>query len=229
MRPWRPPFHAYPLVRKGPSSSKRVSSQDPLSRKFWNFSLYSLNFCPKFSSQVPKFGNFQLTSSQIVKFSVHKPPNLDIFSSQIKPPLSKEYQFASPTLRKSGPHIPTWKKLSAPPPRLVVMELEQLKKVVCSRDVHGMWVKREFVTIYGCFWNAVFELVIVSAKVGCWLNAGMALLRVINPLFFLWTHKFQLKLTITRPLGRACIYMEWKYPMRSCWQCTIFVHQIIKI
>ena len=28
----------------------------------------------------------------------------------------------------------------------------------------------------------------------------------IDPLLFLWTHKFQLKLTITRPLGRACIH-----------------------
>ena len=30
VRPWRPPFHASPVVRKGPISSKRVSSQDPL-------------------------------------------------------------------------------------------------------------------------------------------------------------------------------------------------------
>ena len=34
----------------------------------------------------------------------------------------------------------------------------------------------------------------------------LARLRVIDPLFFLWTHKFQLKLTITRPLGRAYIH-----------------------
>ena len=31
-------------------------------------------------------------------------------------------------------------------------------------------------------------------------------LRVIDPLFFLWKHKFQLKFTIMRPLGRACIH-----------------------
>ena len=73
VRPWRPPFHASPVVRKGPNSSKRVSSQDLL-RKFWNFSIYSLNFHPNFSSQAPKFGSFQLTSPQIWKFSVHKPP-----------------------------------------------------------------------------------------------------------------------------------------------------------
>ena len=72
--PWRPPFHASPAARKGPISSKRVSSQDPLLRKFGNFSLYSLNFHPNFSSQAPKFGNFQLTSPQIWKFSAHKPP-----------------------------------------------------------------------------------------------------------------------------------------------------------
>ena len=79
MRPWRPPFHASPVVRKVPISSKSVSSQDPLLRKFWNFSLNSLNLCPNFSSQAPqnlkifgsqasKFGNFQFTSPQIWKF-----------------------------------------------------------------------------------------------------------------------------------------------------------------
>ena len=84
VRPWRPPFHASPAARNGPISSKRVSSQDPLLRKFGNLSLNSLNFHPNFSSQAPKFGNFpltspqfgnfQLTSSQIWKFSAHKPP-----------------------------------------------------------------------------------------------------------------------------------------------------------
>ena len=61
-------------ARKGPISSKRVSSQDPLLRKFWNFGLYSLIFHPNFSSQAPKFGNFPLTSPQIWKCSAHKPP-----------------------------------------------------------------------------------------------------------------------------------------------------------
>ena len=74
VRPWRPPFHASPVGHKGPISSTSVSSQDPLLRKFGNFNLYSLNFCPNFSCQAPKFGNFQLTSPQIWKFSVHKPP-----------------------------------------------------------------------------------------------------------------------------------------------------------
>ena len=74
VRPWRPPFHASPAARKGPISNKRVSSQDPLLRKFGNFSLNSLNSHPNFSSQAPKFGNFQLTSPQIWKFSAHKPP-----------------------------------------------------------------------------------------------------------------------------------------------------------
>ena len=74
VRPWRPPFHASPAARKGPISSKRVSSQDPILRKFGNFGPCSLNFHPNFSSQAPKFGNFQLTSPQIWKFSAHKPP-----------------------------------------------------------------------------------------------------------------------------------------------------------
>ena len=57
------------------------------------------------SSQAPKFGHFQLTSPQIWKFSAHKPP---LFRGKC--------QFASPTLRKSGPHTPTWKKVEYPPP-----------------------------------------------------------------------------------------------------------------
>ena len=128
VRPWRPPFHASPVVRKGPISSKRVSSQDPLLRKFGNYSLYSLNFHPNFSSQAPKFGNFQLTSPQIWKFSVHKPPNLEIFSTQA-PSFRAKYQFASPTPRKSGPHTPTWKKVECPP-----MLLWSQKKAVCYRS-----------------------------------------------------------------------------------------------
>ena len=105
VRPWRPPFHASPAARKGPISSKRVSSQDPLLRKFRNFSLNSLNFHPNFSSQAPKFGNFQLTSPQILKFSAHKPP------------------FSEANVSSQAPHfgypgrtpLPE-KKMSAPPP-----------------------------------------------------------------------------------------------------------------
>ena len=115
VRPWRLPFHASPAARKGPISSKRVSSQDPLLRKFGNFGLNSLNFHSSFSSQAPKFGNFQLTSPQIWKFSAHKRPNLEIFRSQA-PLFRGKCQFASPTLRKPGPHTPTWKKVECPPP-----------------------------------------------------------------------------------------------------------------
>ena len=79
VRPWRPPFHASPAARKGPISSKRVSSQDPLLRKFGNFSLYSLNFHPSFSSQAPKFGNFPLTSPPFQRqMSVRKPHTSEV-------------------------------------------------------------------------------------------------------------------------------------------------------
>ena len=117
VRPWRPPFHASPAARKGPISSKRVSSQDPLLRKFGNFSLYSI-FCPNFSSQAPKFENFELTSPQIWKLSAHNPPNLEIFSSQA-PLFRGKYPFASPTLASEiwAAHPYLKKKLSAPPPR----------------------------------------------------------------------------------------------------------------
>ena len=105
VRPWRPPFHASPAARKGPISSKRVSSQDPLLRKFGNFSLNSLNFHPNFSSQAPKFGNFQLTSPQIWKSSAHKPPFSEANVSSQAP------HFGNPG-RTPLPE----KKLSAPPP-----------------------------------------------------------------------------------------------------------------
>ena len=90
-------------ARKGPISGKRVSSQDPLLRKFGNFSLNSLNFHPHFSSQAPKFGNFQLTSPQIWKFSVHKPPFSEANVS------SKAPHFGNPG------RTPTWKKVECPP------------------------------------------------------------------------------------------------------------------
>ena len=65
------------------------------------------------------------TASIFTQILAHKPPNLEIFSSQApkfgnfpltSPPLFRgKCQFASPTLRKSGPHTPTWKKNWVPP------------------------------------------------------------------------------------------------------------------
>ena len=86
-RSLRVPFQAKESVHKTPFWL----------RKFGNFSLYSLNFHP----------NLEIFSSQA--------PNLEIFGSQA--PLFRGIcQFASPTLRKSGPHNPTWKKVECPPP-----------------------------------------------------------------------------------------------------------------
>ena len=67
------PFHASPVVLKGPISSKRVSSQDPLLRKFGNFSLYSLNLSQILAHKPSKFGNFQLTSSKFGHFQLTSP------------------------------------------------------------------------------------------------------------------------------------------------------------
>ena len=116
VRPWRPHFHACPVVCKGPISSKRVDSHDPLLRKFRKFNLSSLNFCPNFSSQASKIG----------KFSALKPPNLEIFSSQA--PKFGNFQFTNPLFQRqisvrkphtseiqaSHPYLK--KKWSAPPP-----------------------------------------------------------------------------------------------------------------
>ena len=94
-----PLFPASPAVRKGPISSKRVSSQDPLLRKFGNFSLYSLNFCPNFSSQAPKFGNFQLTSPLIGKFFSSQAPKFGNFQFTSPPP-----PFSEASISLQAPH-----------------------------------------------------------------------------------------------------------------------------
>ena len=96
VRPWRPPFSRLSCRSEGPISSRRVSSQDPLLRKFWNFSLNSLNFHPNFSSQAPKFG----------KFSAHKPPCSEANVSSPAPHFGNQGRTPLPE-----------KKLSAPPPR----------------------------------------------------------------------------------------------------------------
>ena len=124
VRPWRPPFNASPAVHKGgshfslPSFTRVpfqpiVSSQAFLLRK--KIEIY-LNFCPNFRSQASKFGNFKFTSPQIWKFSIHKPPNLEIFHSQA-PSFRGNDPFTSPPFRKCGPHTPT-KKSWVPPLRL---------------------------------------------------------------------------------------------------------------
>ena len=126
-----------PLLSLEESHFKQKSQfTRPLLRNFGNFNLYSRNFCQNFSSQAPKFGNFQLTSPQFWKFSVHKPQNFEIFSSQA-PSFRGKYQFASPTLRKSGPHTPTWKKIECRPPGPGTgTELAQTK----PNNTHDKWV-----------------------------------------------------------------------------------------
>ena len=78
------PFSRLSCRSQGSHFKQRVSSQDP----FWEnleilaltASIFTQILAHKppnleiFSSQAPKFGNFQLTSPQIWKFSAHKPP-----------------------------------------------------------------------------------------------------------------------------------------------------------
>ena len=114
VRPWRPPFHASPAARKGLISSKRVSSQDPLLRKFGNFSLYSLNFHPNLSSQAPKFGNFRLTSPQIWNFKLTS-PQIWKFSAH-KPPFQRQMSVRKPHTSEIRAAHPYRKKCWVPPP-----------------------------------------------------------------------------------------------------------------
>ena len=118
------PFHASPAACKGPISSKRVSSQDP----FWeNFEILA--------STASIFTQILAHKPQIWKFSAHKPPNLEIFRSQA-PPFRGKCQFASPTLRKSGPHTPTWKKVECPPPP---PGLKLLGIIIGTKSWHCNW------------------------------------------------------------------------------------------
>ena len=94
-----------------PFQAKESVHKTPFCENVENFSLYGLNFHPKFSSQ-------------IWKFSAHKPQNLKIFSSQA--PKFGFFQFTSPTLRKSGPHTPTWKTTEYPPGSYLVFKLRNL-------------------------------------------------------------------------------------------------------
>ena len=165
VRPWRPPFHASPAARMGPILSKRVSSQDSLLRKFGNFSLYSLNFHPNFSSQAPKFGNFPLTS----------PPNLEIFRSQA-PLFRGKCQFASPTLRKSGPHTPIWKKIECSPGGEAETQTHDHLSFIWTfqsqqYDVFvGYWVQKRW-RHKNIFWISVFWIPCIG---GAWWKTSTA-------------------------------------------------------
>ena len=105
VRPWRPPFSRLSCSSQGSHFKQKSQFTRPLFEKFGSFSLYSLNFHPKLSSQAPKFGNFQLTSPKIWKFSVHKPPNLGIFSAQAS--------LSEASISSQAPHFGN-PKLSAP-------------------------------------------------------------------------------------------------------------------
>ena len=153
VRPWRPPFHSSPVVRKGPISSKRVSSQDPLLRKFGNFSLYSLNFCPNFSSQAPNLEifssqapKFGLTSPQIRKFSVHKPPLSEASISSQAPhsgPHTSEIRAAHTYLKKSWvPTPPPFDKTRCKPMRNLAKIQMSPKHVLPPGKIHNCHVER---------------------------------------------------------------------------------------
>ena len=106
------PFSRLSCRLQGSHFKQKSQFTRPLLRKFANFSLYSLNFHPNFSSQAPKFGNFQLTSPQIWKFSAHKPPFSEANVSSQAP------HFGNP----GRTPLPK-KKLSAPPPPRIYFQL----------------------------------------------------------------------------------------------------------
>ena len=101
------PFSGLSCHSQGSYFKQKSQFTRPPFEKIWKFKPLQPQFSPNFSSQAPKFGNFQLTSPQIWKFSAHKPPfsEANYVSSQ------------APHLGNPG-HTPLpEKKLSAPPPR----------------------------------------------------------------------------------------------------------------
>ena len=146
MWPWRHPFHASPAVRKGPISSKSISSQDPFGENFEilasTASIFTQILALKppnmeiFSSQALKLEIFSSQAPKIWKFSAHKPP----FQRQVsvRKPLTSEIRATHPYLKK---------KLSAPPPPRVFplwganAYWNTFQKPLVTHGVHtGTWV-----------------------------------------------------------------------------------------
>ena len=100
VRPWRPPFSRLSCSSQGSHFKQKSQFTRTLLRKFGNCSLYSLNFRP------------------IGQILAHKPPNMEIFSSQA---LFSEANISSQALHFGNPGrtpLPEKKKekktLSAP-------------------------------------------------------------------------------------------------------------------
>ena len=74
VRPWRLPFHAFPVVHKGPISSNSQFTSPLLENK--------KEILASSTSIVAQILTHKPPKAKIWKFSVHKPPNLEIFSSQ---------------------------------------------------------------------------------------------------------------------------------------------------
>ena len=98
--PLFPPLLQFARV---PFQAKESVHKTPFRENFEILGSTRLNLHPKFSSQAPKF---RIIRSQALKFG----------NFQFKSPHFRgKYQFASPTLRKSGPNTPTWKKVECLP------------------------------------------------------------------------------------------------------------------
>ena len=100
------PFSRLSCHSQGSHFKQNSQFTRPPFEKIWKFKPLQPQFSPNFSSRAPKFGNFQLTSPQIWKFSAHNPPfsEANYVSSQ------------APHLGNPGRTPLPEKKLSAPPP-----------------------------------------------------------------------------------------------------------------
>ena len=138
------PFSRLSCHSQGSHFKQKSQFTRPPFEKIWKFKPLQPQFSPNFSSQAPKFGNFQLTSPQIWKFSAHKPPfsEANYVSSQ------------APHLGNPGRTPLPEKKLSAPPgdvPHWFVWD-PMIVEVCLSSSMLG-WFQRSSVNL--TYWPTV--------------------------------------------------------------------------
>ena len=106
VRPSIPPFHASPAVHKTSEINVKFCLQNQqFSENMASFSSRSSNLAQIFVKKLRNLINYQFSSPRFDESPLTSPPSSQFILSQ------------APKVQKSRPHMPTRKKLSAPPLR----------------------------------------------------------------------------------------------------------------